>query len=151
MRKATDEIGKIYKGLVVVARDTTKTNRAFWICKCPQCNHTYSISGTHLRKGDHAACTYCNDIHKNAFDETGKRYGHFIVLEPDISKDRHLYWKCKCDCGNVESIKGTFLRDGSRTQCLQCSKKPQYIDETGNKYGKLTVLKYDKESGKNAS
>lgn len=48
----------------------------------------------------------------------------------------------------------TQLHSGTKYQCAKCStlnKQPQYINEIGNKYGKLTVLERDlKKSTKEA-
>ena len=61
---------------------------------------------------------------------------------------------CECECGNREIIKATDLNTSKRVECLICQKKKhktQYIDETGKRYGKLTVLELDTEkSSKNA-
>lgn len=148
MAKAINEIGHIYKGLEVIERDLTRKNRAYWLCKCLKCGEIYSIDGAHLRNGQHSSCLKCIG-NANVIDEIEKRYGKLIVIQKEKNfNDRHIYWKCKCDCGNVEIIKGTDLRAGIKTMCKECNKKPQYKNEIGNKYGKLTVIAYDKEKSK---
>ena len=81
-------------------------------------------------------------------DETGKRYGKIVVLQqvldPIEREKRHgaACWLCKCDCGQTFITTGHELRRGKRKTCgkKQCSNL--VINQTGNKYGKLTVLKY---------
>ena len=66
------------------------------------------------------------------------------------------YWICKCDCGTIKSVNGVSLRKGISTSC-GCYRTEnsrinngKYIDETGNRYGKLLVLGKDEElSNKN--
>lgn len=73
-------------------------------------------------------------------DETGKRYGKLTVLKFDGIKKHYAYWLCKCDCGNKCSVNGYQLRIGRITTC-GCGNKIK--DETGNKYGLLTVISFD--------
>ena len=51
----------------------------------------------------------------------------------------HLYWKCKCSCGNTLSVESSSLIRGE-TKSSGC-RKYNFIDETGNKYDRLTVVK----------
>lgn len=55
-------------------------------------------------------------------DLTGKRFGRLTVLE--IGKPRYqpsgtkrIFWKCKCDCGEIKEIEGQSLRDGKTISC----------------------------------
>ena len=81
-------------------------------------------------------------------DETGNRYGKIVVLkqvlDPIEKKKRNgaACWLCQCDCGQKIIATGHELRRGRRKTCgkKQCSNL--VINQVGNKYGKLTVLKY---------
>lgn len=75
-------------------------------------------------------------------DETGNIYGALKVIkpvrEPGMRKTMQL---CQCSCGEQKIFNGSELRAGKRTSCgKHCN---NYIDETGNKYGFLTVLEQD--------
>ena len=77
-------------------------------------------------------------------DETNNRYGKLLVLNRDFSKPgskKNGYWLCKCDCGNTTIVNGTKLRKGETKSC-GCLKKESknFIDMTGQKFGKLLVL-----------
>ena len=54
-------------------------------------------------------------------DITGQRFGRLVVLHRDESKPKghghKAYWICKCDCGNIKSIKGESLRRGLTKSC----------------------------------
>jgi hypothetical protein len=73
-------------------------------------------------------------------NETGNRYGRLTVLEkqrPDPSaNDTRARWVCRCDCGNETVASGLHLRRGSVRSCGCLHLK----DETGKRYGMLTVL-----------
>lgn len=72
-------------------------------------------------------------------DITGQRFGRLIVLEMQPKGQ----WKCVCDCGNITFAKANTLRRGSKKSCgciYGHRKLLQYIDLTGEKYGKLRVV-----------
>lgn len=78
----------------------------------------------------------------------GKRFNKLVVIERDLSRTGGAaYQICKCDCGNIKSIRGQELKNG-RIDCgcglKERTKHP--IDTTsqvGKKYGRLTVIKRD--------
>jgi hypothetical protein len=56
----------------------------------------------------------------------GKRFGRLEVLEFDHSRispstkgrvNRYYYWKCRCDCGNIQIATVTSLRYGHSQSC----------------------------------
>ena len=82
----------------------------------------------------------------NFKNRIGERYGHLLVIEqaPNIITPNgrsHVAWKCLCDCGNEKIIRSDLLQNGSTKSCGCKAHGQRVIDETGNKYGKLTVLK----------
>lgn len=51
-------------------------------------------------------------------DLTGIRFGKLNVIEySHTGKDRHPYYLCKCDCGNVKIIKAKYLKNGDTKSC----------------------------------
>ena len=81
--------------------------------------------------------------------------GHPVIKTPCL--------KCQCDCGNIIETTGKLLRKGQVQSCgcLQKEKaanflrqfsSSHYINEIGNKYGKLTVIaKADKQDDSNGT
>ena len=74
----------------------------------------------------------------------GKRFGALLVTGRNGS-DRHnnALWTCKCDCGEVASIRGAFLKRGQRFCSKQC---PLYqdtirIDIVGKRFSKLVAMR----------
>ena len=83
---------------------------------------------------------------KNA--QIGDKSGKLTILEilgkykPNC---RDYYCLVKCDCGNEEIIKCTYISTGERTMCEQCKKeeiKNNQIMKIGEKFGKLTIVEY---------
>lgn len=82
-------------------------------------------------------------------DMTGQTCGKLYVIERDTTVPyAAAYWKCKCECGNIKSIRGQSLRDGSVIDC-GCGAKERRkgnIDTDsiiGKRYGRLVVLERD--------
>ena len=81
-------------------------------------------------------------------DLTGQRYGHLTVVERDTSRKGATYWFCRCDCGNVKSIRAGDLRSGKTVSC-QCTKgrfKP--LDLTGQRFRHLIAIKREHKNKK---
>ena len=130
----------------------TKNDKALWGCQC-KCGNIISVIGTDLSSGHTTSCGCKNKESKNTKTEIGNRYGRLIVIERDGSTaDRHALWRCKCDCGNEVTVSGKLLRSSQVVSC-GCYQKENaatrikeisqnnFIDETNNRYGKLTVIK----------
>ena len=74
-------------------------------------------------------------------NEVGNKYGRLTVIAPSEQRIRNrVCWLCKCDCGNEIVVIGTDLRTGRKTDC-GCVPHYNFKDETGHKYGRLTVIK----------
>lgn len=78
-------------------------------------------------------------------NEIGNRYGRLVVVERGPNdKQNKASWVCQCDCGNKTTVTGYSLRGGITKSCgclsNELSSERLFIDETDNKYGKLTVI-----------
>lgn len=72
-------------------------------------------------------------------DLTDQKFGKLTVIKRYGSSDTgHITWLCRCDCGNEAIVRGVDLTRGHTIGC-HCQMK-NLIDETGNRYGKLTVI-----------
>lgn len=47
----------------------------------------------------------------------GKKFGRLKVDKMIYIKNGHIYWKCKCDCGNDCIVKGYSLKSGNTKSC----------------------------------
>lgn len=68
---------------------------------------------------------------ENIVDLSEKRFGKLTVLQLDKDRTkRKSYWICRCDCGNIKSIRGDSLK--IVTSC-GCVKKEQDLKNLGVK------------------
>lgn len=91
----------------------------------------------------------------------GEKYGLLTVLK-EAEKTTTRRWLCRCECGNEKVIRQSDLRSGKTISCgcygkqkrAEANKKIQeerrenpkpYIDLTGQKFSRLTVLEFDLE------
>ena len=103
-----------------------KDKYTYWDCKC-DCGNLTTVSSYSLTSGNTSSCGCfrLEQLRKSCgVDLTNQRFGNLIVLEEDKEykkenniKNRHIYWKCKCDCGSIISIDGVHLRRGETQSC----------------------------------
>lgn len=60
-------------------------------------------------------------------DRAGKKCGALTVLEKaDVYRKHDTRWLCRCDCGNIVRVRGSYLRNGHTKTCGHCV---TYIDK----------------------
>lgn len=113
-----DETGKRYGYLYVIERAGTKNNCATWLCQC-DCGNKTIVYGSTLRSGETTSCGCRKYESHNSIDEVGNQYGLLTVIErsQEKSDNSHIFWKCKCQCGNEVIINGQNLRNGVTKSC----------------------------------
>ena len=67
-------------------------------------------------------------------DETGNRYGKLIVLRKDNTgtHDDGTYWICRCDCGNITTVKASNLRCARPVRSCGCGRYIAPVDLWNN-------------------
>lgn len=82
-------------------------------------------------------------------DYTGQKIDKLTIIEKAPSRNRHVYQKCKCDCGNECEVSGESLRRNQPHNCGICELKKTKEEKNkeikrnyliGKHFGKLTVL-----------
>lgn len=53
----------------------------------------------------------------NFIDITGQKFNKWTVLSYSYSKNKAIYWKCQCDCGNIKEVDGSSVRYGKSKSC----------------------------------
>ena len=119
-----DLTGKIFGEWTVLKRsDNNKGKTPKWLCEC-SCGEKRNVNGSNLRDGISMSCGCLN---KNNL--TGKKFGMVSVLYEDLqSKNRKIYI-CRCDCGNVKSIR----RDTLLNNIISCGCKTKELRYLANK------------------
>ena len=75
-------------------------------------------------------------------DITGKKYNMLTAISFDHKKNNTVFWKCKCDCGNVTVVDIYALVKGTTKSCgcLRHKMAVNAKDFTGMKFGLLTAV-----------
>ena len=78
----------------------------------------------------------------------GQRFGRWTALYRTANQGKCVMWKCRCDCGNEKNVIAATLGKSSNScgclqkeQVVERSKRLYTIDITGQKFGRLTVLR----------
>lgn len=80
---------------------------------------------------------------KRPMDITGEKFNRWTVLGFDRKEGKIRYWLCQCDCGTKRSIEQYSLVHGLSKSCgclIIDNLKERFVDLTGKKIGKWTVL-----------
>ena len=88
-------------------------------------------------------------------DLAGQQFGEWTVLERvENDKRKQAMWKCQCSCGTIKNIVGSTLRNGASKSC-GCKRTENsrenngtFINEIGNRFGKLVVIAKNEELSK---
>lgn len=148
-----DLSGRIFTRLTVLGIDSEhekirKDSNRKWICQC-ECGTIKSVFASSLRSGAAKSCgclakeIVVQNNHKKAENLVGNVYGRLTVLEM-IIQNNYTMCRCLCECGAESIVSPGHLKDGHTRSCgclqKETMQQVRFIDETGNKYGKLTVL-----------
>lgn len=147
-KKATriDITGQRFGRLTAISFIAYDGNKSKWLCRC-DCGCEKAVSSDRLRYGLTRSCGCHNTESRRKRmekinDITGRQYGRLTVLHRDgtSSDGNHALWRCRCDCGNEVSVKGTSLRRGDTKSCGKHTRADHdRIDLTGITVGTLTV------------
>lgn len=120
-------VNSTFGKLTVINFAYIKDKQNYWECLC-SCGNTEFVRTSQLKDGTKIQCRNCGykingmSHRKNL---SGKRIGKLIVIEVDEEKTKekrlqgesHLFWKCKCDCGNIKSYSSSHLQEGKIYSC----------------------------------
>lgn len=156
MSRTKDLTGQKFGKLTVIKQldERSKDNRIIWECLC-DCGNTHKATTDSLTSGHTKSCgclksEAISKSSQNRFkDLIGQKFGRLtVVRKTDGRNNKNIIWECLCDCGNVCYISSQCLQNGDTKSCgclkkEQCSRigKTKKIDLTGQKFGRLTVIK----------
>lgn len=150
MSKLIDLTGQRFGILTVLSKDEPYTKPSgqkatMWKCIC-DCGNIVSIRSEYLRNGSVTSCGCIEEQQKNII---GQRFGRLVVVKEDVDKPKSVI--CKCDCGELTSVCRHNLLSGQTKSCGCLQKEARYAkvnDLTGQKFGRLTVLKRVENQGR---
>lgn len=146
--KAIDDLaGKRFERLTVIRRQEDGK----YLCQC-DCGNMTAVSRCGLISGHSRSCG-CLRIENNRSrgrDLAGKRFGKLTAIRR--STENKGSWLCRCDCGNEVEVTQLKLLAGTATSCgCDRPKLPKnVIDITGQKFGRLTAIRYLGTEGRKA-
>lgn len=143
--RAKDLIGQKFGRLTVIKRVPNKNKKVCWKCRC-DCGNVVIVDAGSLLSGNTKSCGCLRQqtTHNiNYEDLTGQRFGHLVVIHQVNDKlysNKHILWKCQCDCGNIIEVDSSRLKTG-HTQSCGCIKMShgeekiqQILEENNIKY-----------------
>lgn len=101
---------------------------------------------------------------RKAENLTGKTFNYLTVIRRATEEEyprgtgKHAVWLCKCTCGNTRFVDSSDLKNGHAISCGCKNRekakelaynlgKARFEDLTGQRFGKLTVIKYAGKKG----
>lgn len=151
-RKNSDLTGLRFGHLTVIERVpnhvTSGGNTILqWKCLC-DCGTEKIIKACHLRDGHVQSCGSCGltGYSRDLINLTGQRFGYLTVTKQvanHVSSGGNSFvaWECVCDCGNTKVVTAGHLRTGHTKSCGKCGKYDHQSNFTGQRFGRLVVLK----------
>lgn len=116
--------------LTVIKRAPNDEGWSAHLCQC-SCGRQIIVKTSMLWRGKIKSCGCLKTMIALAHsvsdckDISGKKFGKLTVLERDYSKigdDKSTvsWWICLCDCGNIKSIRKTYLSSKVKNKACGC-------------------------------
>lgn len=123
-----DLTNKQYGFLKVIKQGPrNSSNRVSWYCEC-DCGKIVLVTSNNIRSGNTVSCG-CQSKRINREKKIKSlinfSFGKLKVVEYDEKnsiKKGETYWKCKCDCGRVTSVRAVDLQNKKTKSCGLCIK-----------------------------
>lgn len=140
----------------ITPTDQRKSGCVVWECDCECGNKTY-VALRDLKSGNTKSCGCLNKDKKieriQQYNRENKKYhvgdkiGVLTLLEETNRRsDTYIIWQVKCECGKIFDMATDILSSSAHSHCIH---EPYQIgpknDLTGQKFGKLTVLRPTQE------
>lgn len=150
-RERDDLTGQKFGKLTVIEFDKSHKGKYYWwwACECTP-EETKSLDAASVKSGNTKSCGKCI-THHPIEDMTGQKFGKLTAVKYDRVKLQSHHWIWSCECNNIQSISVNDVTSGKISSCTDCVLNVK--DITGNKYGKLTAIRFIRQepSKNNAS
>lgn len=151
MSKRTEDLTGKRFGKLVVTNMIYGDGKTKCECVC-DCGNSAVVVAYRLKSGNKTSCG-CDSHERSAAkkrkDLTGQRFGKLVVKEmiygEVVGGKKRTQCVCECDCGNIVTVVADRLTSGRKISC-GCDTIERRVsklrkDLTGQKFGRLTVLK----------
>ncbi len=110
----------------------------FWECQC-DCGKTRILSKKTLQCPSAVvpSCGCERQWRAGAPEKPGNRFGSLTLQTRVTGRAKNAVWNCLCDCGEERVVVQNFLRNGTVTACVRCSRGIL------NTYGDIPVSHWD--------
>lgn len=161
MRKFIDLTGQKFGRWTVIERAEDKYGKICWHCRC-DCGNEKDVCVSSLTRGTSKSCGCLSRETTSRVrleNLIGQRFGKLTVIERTENKitpkgQSKTTWKCRCDCGNEVDVLASNLIRGNTKSCgcssIEYANKNKYIDLSGQKFGKLTVIRRTRMKDRNS-
>ena len=148
------QVGQVYGRLTIkklLGRNHNK--KLIWEAEC-SCGNIITVTSDLVLSGSTRSCG-CLQKEETSKRCTkpmiGKTFGRLTVLEKAYTKKgKGAYYKCLCSCNNIVVVQGSMLRSGNSRSCgcINKERRQKFDDLSGQRFGKLVVLKRAPYGGK---
>ena len=136
-------IDRRFGDLTVIDLHHTDQNRAtYWRCVCI-CGNEIVVRRDSLISGRTTSCG-CRKRGLPRESLVGNKYGYLTVVDIDFDRSHNqAHWICRCDCGNVVTVRGSSLKSGHTRSCGCIGNRREVDDLRGKRFGRLVVIEFD--------
>ena len=108
-------------GLLIAISKVKTDGKTYIVCRC-ECGNESNYLPDPLRAGKRKRCDECISFsvkfNRKIKDLTGERYGKLSVVKLDTSyTGKGSSWICRCECGNVLSVKQQRFSAKNKAHC----------------------------------
>lgn len=128
-----------------IEESTPKSGHRYGIFICPNCQKEFTTRISKIKTGTNKSCG-CQCLNQKHVIEIGKKYNKLTVLSYlGVNKHHQRIYECKCECGNIITVRANDLSSGKTKSCGCLSKKitsqRRQKKLMGKIIGYLTVIK----------
>lgn len=149
-----EDLTNLHKGHITVLGPDFQYSKehigSYWRCQC-SCGTIFSQTSNWINKTVDPHCSNCKS---NTYEDLcGQQFNFLTVLQRNYeypiqhNLSTGVYWDCKCICGNITTVRGSALKDGSTLSCgcqkFKLIREKQMNNITGQHFGKLIAIEPD--------
>ena len=123
-----EDLSKIetVNNLIPICR-VSKGNRPMWACQCKICEQFKVVKACAIKDKAPGCCGNTKNL-------IGQKFGKLTVLKQSKTRrERHVFWICQCECGNICEVCSKELLNGN-TQSCGC------LARTNSSHGELKII-----------